>query len=109
MNKKTNFWDLFELAKEVLTDIELIDNAEFHAQTLSVMTSSRNFEDILSVQLTPKGFNMFMEHVRARAERIGEEVREPFSTHMKEHSDYDIVRWLGVPGLEFMCLKEVSK
>lgn len=109
MNKQTNFWELYELAKDVLTDIELIDNEEFHDQTLSVMTSSRNSEPILSIHLTLKGMDMFMSHVRARAEQIGEEVPEPFAVVLEMFPDTERVAWTGVPGLEFMALREVTK
>ena len=109
MNKQTNFWELYELAKEVLTDIELIDNEEFHNQTLSVMTSSRNMQTVLQIHLTRKGFDMFMEHVRTRSEQIGEEVREPIEEPLNVYPDTLKVIWIGVPGLEFFCLKEVTK
>jgi hypothetical protein len=108
-NKQTNFWDLYELAKEVLTDIELIDNEEFHDQTLSVYTSSKDLDPILQIHLTKKGFDMFMEHVRARSEQIGEEVREPVEVPLSTYPDTLKVTWLGVPGLEFFTLREVPK
>lgn len=115
MNKQLNFWELCELAKEMLTDVGLIDNEEFHNETLSVTSlpgyASVTKEPILSIHLTNKGFDMFMEHVRARAEQIGEEVREPIETPMKPVSTYTRVSWLGVPGVEFLKLidKPVAK
>lgn len=109
MNKQTNFWDLYELAKEVLTDIELIDNEEFHDQTLSVYTSMKGSDTILKIHLTRKGFDMFMEHVRTRSEQIGEEVREPIEEPLSIYPGTLEVDWIGVPGLAFFCLKEVTK
>lgn len=108
-----NKWELFELAKEVLTDIELINNEEFHKETLSISTQpafcSVSGEPILSVHLTSKGFDMFMEHVRTRSEQIGEEVREPIETPHGTADPMIRVSWIGVPGLEFFHLKEVTE
>lgn len=113
MNKQTNFWELYELAKEVLTDIELINNEKFHKETLTIQTlpewASVSGEPILSIHLTNKGFGIFMEHVRIRSEQIGEEVSEPVETPLESNPQMTRMSWLGVPGLEFFYLKEVTK
>lgn len=106
-----NKWELFELATEVLTDVELMRNEEFHHETLTIQTlpdwASITGETVLSIHLTNKGFDMFMEHVRVRSEQIGEEVREPINNAMETTKSMTRVSWLGVPGLEFFCIKDV--
>lgn len=116
LNKKLNPWELCNNVVEVLVDIGLDPmtpkGEELSQELLSIMTNRRYvgplnlaYEFEIQVHFTSKGFQLFMEHIRARAKQIGEELLDVEVAPMETMSDLERISWRGVPGIEFFTLE----
>lgn len=102
---ENNLFELIHDLEESLLELGLpLSNGTFHDEILGVTTTRDYNEHIwkLSMQVTPKGFEMFMGQVKTYS--VGCDYNMPTPEPLKHSEGYDQMVWSFYPGLEVMCL-----